>query len=212
MGLYTKAQLAKKVKSELLEMAEGHSIELDEDATVGDIREALLEIEEPEDEVEEADDEVEESDDEEEDDELPEEDEVDEAPPAKAKPKQTKYTEGGKNEAGAKLLGAKEVAVEVGTDAKSLRQFFRSGKSSFEAVGAGGRYEFAATDVPKIKEEFTAWKAGKPGRGRGASEGGTSRRRGGKGTKEVEVIEEVEEIEELEDLEDLDEDDLEIEE
>lgn len=220
MGLYTKAELAKKPKPELLKLAEGHALDIDEDATVGDIRAALLEVDE---EVEESDEEevdeeeVEESDDEEEDDlELPEEDEVDEAPPApakgKAKAKQTKYTEGGKDGNGEALLGAKEVAAKVGTDAKSLRQFFRSGKSSFEAVGAGGRYEFKASDVDKIKTEFEAWKAGKPGRGRGAGSGGGSTRSRGRAVKEVEVIEEVEEIEELEDLEELDEDDLELEE
>ena len=202
MGLYTKAQLAKKVKAELLEMVEEHSIELDEDATVGDIRQALLDIEEPEDEVEEEDDDIE----------LPDEEEVDEVDEPPAKAKKTKYTEGGKASNGEKLLGAKEVAAEVGTDAKTLRQFFRSGKGSFTPVGAGGRYEFKESDVAKIKAEFEAWKAGKPGRGRGTGEGGGSTRSRGRGTKVVEVIEEVEEIEELEDLEELDEDDLELEE
>jgi hypothetical protein len=222
VGLFTKAELNKKNKGDLAKLAEDHGLELDEDATVADYRLALLDVEAPheDDEVEESDEEeVEEADDEEEDDlELPEEDEVDEAPaaPAKkvtAKGKQTKYTEGGKAENGEALLGAKEVATQVGTDAKSLRQFFRSGKSSFTAVGAGGRYEFKASDVAKIKEEFDAWKAGKPGRGRGAGEGGGSTRsRGRAAGKPAEVIEEVEEIEELEDLEELDEDELELDE
>lgn len=202
MGLYTKAELSKKVKAELLKLAESHSIEIDEDATVGDIREALLDIEEPE-EVEEEDDDIE----------LPDEEEVDEVEEVTTKTtKKTKYTEGGKAANGEKLLGAKEVAAEVGTDAKTLRQFFRSGKSTFEPVGAGGRYEFKESDVAKIKTEFEAWRAGKPGRGRGAGEGGGSTRGRGRNAKAVEVIEEVEEIEELEDLEELDEDDLELEE
>lgn len=223
MGLFTKAELNKKNKGDLAALAEEHGLELDEDATVADYRAALLEIEVDEhaDEVEEEDDteEVEEADEEEDDLELPEEDEVDEAPaaPAKkvtAKGKQTKYTEGGKAENGEALLGAKEVATQVGTDAKSLRQFFRSGKSTFTAVGAGGRYEFKASDVEKIKTEFDAWKSGKPGRGRAAGEGGTTTRSRGRAAagKPVEVIEEVEEIEELEDLEELDEDDLELDE
>jgi hypothetical protein len=208
---YTKGFLNKKSKADLLELEPDL---FDEDVattmTVGEIRAELALVEEADDELEddELEDELEEDDEE-----LPEEDEVDEAPPAakpKAKAKQTKYTEGGKNGEGAKLLGAKEVAAEVGTDAKTLRQFFRSGKSTFTAVGAGGRYEFAETDVPKIKAEFEAWKAGKPGRGRGASEGGSKRR--GRAPKAEEVIDEVEEIEELEDLEELDEDDLELEE
>lgn len=214
MGLFTKAELAKKNKAELDQLIEDHSIEIDEDATVADKRAALLDLEAPEVEEEEDDEELDDPTDEEEEEddlELPEEDEVDEAPPVKAaakktttaKAKQTKYSDG------EGILGAKEVATKVGTDAKSLRQFFRSGKSTFEAVGAGGRYEFKAEDVDKIKAEFDAWKAGKPGRG--ASTGSTPRKRGSKAAAVAEVIEEVEEIEELEDLEELDEDDLELE-
>lgn len=222
MGQYTKAELAKKPKAELLELIETHQLEVDEDATVADLRLALLDVDEveeveEEEELEEEDDAPADEEEEEDDLELPEEDEVDEAPPAAkkstAKAKQTKYTEGGKTEGGEKLLGAKEVATAAGTDAKSLRQFFRSGKSSFEAVGAGGRYEFKESDVAKIAEEFTAWKAGKPGRGARA-EGSTpsGKRTRGRAVAADEVIEEVEEIEELEDLEELDEDDLELEE
>jgi len=223
MGLkYTKAVLAKLTLADLKSTAEDEGFDTEELKTKAALIDALLEVED-DDEVEEEDDdaeeadEVEEADDEEEDDlELPEEDEVDEAPPAPAKKaaaKQTKYTEGGKATNGEALLGAKEVATHVGTDAKTLRQFFRSGKSTFTAVGAGGRYEFKASDVDKIKAEFDAWKAGKPGRGRATGEGGTTTRsRGRAATKVAEVIEEVEEIEELEDLEELDEDDLELDE
>lgn len=53
---------------------------------------------------------------------------------------------------------AKQVAYRCGTDAKTMRKFFRSKSSTVEAVGQGGRYEFAATDLPKIKSEFTAWR------------------------------------------------------
>lgn len=225
MGLkYTKAVLAKLTLADLKSTAEDEGFDTEELKTKAALIDALLEVEDnDDDEVEEEDDdaeeadEVEEADDEEEDDlELPEEDEVDEAPPAPAKKaaaKQTKYTEGGKATNGEALLGAKEVATHVGTDAKTLRQFFRSGKSTFTAVGAGGRYEFKASDVDKIKAEFDAWKAGKPGRGRATGEGGTTTRsRGRAATKVAEVIEEVEEIEELEDLEELDEDDLELDE
>lgn len=227
MGLkYTEASLKKKSVNDLKELASDlfDEDELNEITTKQPLIDKLLESD-TEDEVEE-DDEVEEEDEEEveEDDadpELPdeeeEEDEVDEpAPKSKAAAKkQTKYTEGGKTDNGEKLLGAKEVATAIGTDAKSLRQFFRSGKSSFTAVGAGGRYEFKESDVEKIKSEFDAWKAGKPGRGRGASEGGSTRKRSttrGREVKPEDQIEEVEEIEELEDLEELDEADLELEE
>ncbi|HEV7949947.1 MAG TPA: hypothetical protein VGP24_09290 [Glaciihabitans sp.] len=53
---------------------------------------------------------------------------------------------------------AKQVATRLGTDAKTMRKFFRSSHSTVEAVGQGGRYEFAATDLPKIKREFEGWR------------------------------------------------------
>lgn len=52
---------------------------------------------------------------------------------------------------------AKQVATRCGTDAKTMRKFFRSSHSTVEPVGQGGRYEFAATDLPKIKREFDSW-------------------------------------------------------
>jgi len=52
---------------------------------------------------------------------------------------------------------AKQVAMRCGTDAKTMRKFFRSSFSSTEAVGQGGRYEFDAKDMPKIKKEFREW-------------------------------------------------------
>ena len=59
---------------------------------------------------------------------------------------------------------AKQVAARCGTDAKTMRKFFRSAHSTVEPVGQGGRYEFAATDMPKIKKEFTAWSKRSAGR------------------------------------------------
>lgn len=218
MGKYTAAELRKKVKSELEKLAEEEGLELEEDATVGDIRAALLDIEESEDDEldddeldDEADDEVDDSDDELDDDELPEADEVDDIedekpakPVKKTSAKKTKYTDGGKNANGEKLLGAKEVATFIGTDAKTLRQFFRSGKGSFEAVGAGGRYEFSEADLPKIKAEFEGWKANKPGRGRAAGSGtGSTKKRGKAQPKAEETIDEIEEVEDLDDLDDI---------
>lgn len=213
MGKYTAAELRKKNKAELLELIEAENLDLEEGAGVGDIRAALLEVEiddEVDDEVDdELDDEVDDSDeadDELDDDEADEVDDVEEdkpAPKAKAKAKKTKYTEGGKDANGAKLLGAKEVATQLGTDAKSLRQFFRSGKSSFEAVGAGGRYEFSEADIPKIKAEFEGWKANKPGRGRAAGSGTSTKKRGKSQPKAEEMIDEVEEVEDLDDLDDI---------
>lgn len=53
---------------------------------------------------------------------------------------------------------AKQVATRCGTDSKTMRKFFRSSASTVEPVGQGGRYEFAASDLPKIKREFDAWR------------------------------------------------------
>lgn len=53
---------------------------------------------------------------------------------------------------------AKQVATRCGTDSKTMRKFFRSTASTVEPVGQGGRYEFAATDLPKIKREFETWR------------------------------------------------------
>ena len=219
MGLkFTKSLLSKKTKPELIELAESEGIDYDEDNTKAELIETLLEIEEVDD-VEEDDSDEEVDDSEEEDDlELPEDDEeevdeVVEVTTKKTTAKKTKYTEGGKADDGEKLLGAKEVATQIGTDAKTLRQFFRSGKSTITPVGAGGRYEFKESQIGDIKSEFEAWKASKPGRGAKA-EGGTStrRKRGEKaGPKPEDIIDEVEDIEELEEIEELDEDDLELE-
>lgn len=212
MGMYTKAELSKKTKADLLELIEEHDLEVDEDATKSDLVEALLEVPEPdEDEVEddELDDEAE--DDEVEDDEVDDEEEdvVEEEPaPKKSKKPAKKKTESNEN-----TLQAKQVATILGTEAKTLRQFFRSEASTVEAVGSGGRYEFLETDVPKIKEEFEAWKAAHASRGRGRPAGSGGGRKAKK-VAEAEIIEEVEEIEELEieELDDeIDEDDLELE-
>lgn len=52
---------------------------------------------------------------------------------------------------------AKQVAMRCGTDAKTMRKFFRSSHSTVDPVGQGGRYEFDAADMPKIKSEFASW-------------------------------------------------------
>jgi hypothetical protein len=52
---------------------------------------------------------------------------------------------------------AKQVATRCGTDPKTMRKFFRSSHSTIEPVGQGGRYVFAAKDLPKIQKEFKAW-------------------------------------------------------
>lgn len=52
---------------------------------------------------------------------------------------------------------AKQVAYRCGTDAKTMRKFFRSKYSTVEPVGQGGRYEFDSGDMPLIKKEFADW-------------------------------------------------------
>lgn len=59
---------------------------------------------------------------------------------------------------------AKQVAARCGTDAKTMRKFFRSAHSTVEPVGQGGRYEFDAKDMPKIKREFDTWSKRSAGR------------------------------------------------
>lgn len=211
MTKYTKAELNKKTVADLKELAEENGIDLDdlEDTKKSTLVEALADIEIDEDELEDEvdlDEELDEEEDSEEDDleeELPEEDEIEEKPKAAAKKPRAKK-ESSDEEGG--TLAAKQVATLLGTDAKVLRQFFRSPASTTEAVGSGGRYEFAEADVPKIKAEFEAWKAGHASRGakRGSGEGSTrSRSKRGPRVAEVTEVEEVEELE-IEELEDPD--------
>lgn len=213
MGKYTKAELSKKSVADLRELASDEDLEFDTDKPAkAEVIEALLDIEEQEVDDEEEDDEVdddaEEADDEEDDEELDEadleEDEVDDEPakPA-AKAKAPAKKKAAKEESG--TLAAKQVATILGTEAKTLRQFFRSPASTVEAVGSGGRYEFNESDIDKIKSEFEAWKAGHAARG--AKRDGTAapKKRGRRGAA-VEVVEaDVEEVEELE-IEELEED------
>jgi hypothetical protein len=52
---------------------------------------------------------------------------------------------------------AKEVARALGTDARTLRKFLRSGDSPFEAVGQGGRYNFDDEDVKLLEKAFNGY-------------------------------------------------------
>ena len=56
---------------------------------------------------------------------------------------------------------AKQVASRIGTDAKTLRKFFRAKSSSYEAVGQGARYEFPQSQLDVIRADFIAWQRGK---------------------------------------------------
>lgn len=226
--LYTETELKKKKLAELRELADEHDLDYD-GWTKGDFVENLISIEAPEDDEEE-DDEVDDTElddtDEEELDDIEvdevddEEDDIDEAPAPKAKRAAKPKAEGEAKTPRAKrepkvdsegkpTLPAKQVATYLKTEAKTLRQFLRSDASTFEAVGSGGRYEFTEADLPKIKQEFTAWREAHAARG---SKRGP---RGEKAAVAVETVTEVEEIEELDEdepeLEDeIDDEDLEL--
>ena len=70
---------------------------------------------------------------------------------------------------------AKQVATRIGTDAKTLRKFFRSPASTIEPCGQGGRYEFAKTDLGQIKAEFEKWNSTKGTRAPAGSRKGTAK-------------------------------------
>lgn len=207
---YTKTILNKKTVKELVRIAvdeEGRDEEAVTTMTKPELIDDLLQIEVSEDE-----DLEDELDEELDDEELPdeEEDDIEADEPEEVKPAAAKKTRG---KAAAKksdaaegtTLAAKQVATLLETEAKTLRQFFRSPASTVKAVGSGGRYEFNESDVPQIKEEFEKWKAGHASRGAKRGEG-TPRAKGKRGAKVAEVTE-VEEVEELE-IEELEDDEL----
>lgn len=60
-------------------------------------------------------------------------------------------------------MDTKDVANHLGTTARVLRQFLRSGHSSFVSVGSGARYEFSPADLPTLVRRFSDWQgSGKP--------------------------------------------------
>jgi hypothetical protein len=144
------------------------------------------------DEVDDLDDEVDDTEADEADDEL-DDDEVEE--PTKATPP----------DPNGDTLTAKQVATRIGTDAKTLRKFFRAGVSDFKAVGQGGRYEFAKADLPAIKAAFEKWNAGKAVRTTRAKSDEPKKPTGRMATVVEEELDDEEPT--LEDLDDLELDD-----
>lgn len=57
-------------------------------------------------------------------------------------------------------MDTNEVAEAIGTNARTLRQFLRSGTSTYVPVGSGARYEFTDSDLPTLTKRFSEWKGG----------------------------------------------------
>lgn len=54
-------------------------------------------------------------------------------------------------------LSTREVAAELSTSPKVLRQFLRQ-DDTFGGVGSGARYAFTRRDLPRLKKRFEDWK------------------------------------------------------
>lgn len=54
-------------------------------------------------------------------------------------------------------LSTADIATELGTTPRTLRQFLRSSTSTYSAVGSGARYEFTDADLPTLRSRFTTW-------------------------------------------------------
>lgn len=60
-------------------------------------------------------------------------------------------------------MDTSEVASAIGTTPRMLRQFLRSGYSTFVPVGSGARYDFTERDLPTLTKRFNDWKGdGRP--------------------------------------------------
>lgn len=55
----------------------------------------------------------------------------------------------------------KEIAVEFGTDGRTLRKFLRSEAGLNARVGKGNRWAIEGKDVRKLRKGFDAWVAAK---------------------------------------------------
>ena len=57
----------------------------------------------------------------------------------------------------AKVFNAKDIAIDLDTDTRTLRKFFRSTDSPIDPVGKGGRYAIAGSDMRKVRAAFKKW-------------------------------------------------------
>lgn len=62
----------------------------------------------------------------------------------------------------AESLSAKEVARELGTDARNFRKFMRATTPKEDQPGQGNRYAFDVDEVPELKAKFQEWTQPKP--------------------------------------------------
>jgi hypothetical protein len=58
-------------------------------------------------------------------------------------------------------MDTKEAADKIGTTPRRLRQFLRSKKSTYVAVGSTSRYDFEETEIPELERRFKRWADGK---------------------------------------------------
>lgn len=82
---------------------------------------------------------------------------IDEQPNTEADPTEERVMQ---PEQSGKMLGAKQVATRIGTDARTFRKFLRSPQSPVQAVGQGKRYDFPEKNLPKIAAAFNKWQNG----------------------------------------------------
>lgn len=99
-------------------------------------------------------------------------------------------------------LSAKEMAIALGTDARTLRKFLRDTTPIEEQPGQGGRWEFTRGDVGRLTKRFANWSTSKNGKGKKSE----------KVEEVTDIEEELEEVgddDELDSIEEPDDDELE---
>ena len=86
-------------------------------------------------------------------------------------------------------LSAKEVAQELGTDARTVRKFLRK---TYGTIGQGNRWNIQRKEIAKLRKAFNEWaKPPEPKESKVTP------------TKVVDLAEEIDDIVELEDIDDL---------
>lgn len=100
-------------------------------------------------------------------------------------------------------LSAKEVAIKLDTDARTLRKFLREVTDPDDQPGQGGRWIFEAKQVKGLKKQFDEWRSSQA----------TPKKKGKKAKSTAAVEIDDEELEEVEldddEIEDPDDEDLE---